>query len=179
MGSIQSWRSFGDRQDVRRCLVALPLLGLCIVASNIMAVAPAAPFARMLLNEDNIVWDGGWQSVPILRTFYNLPWLDDMWVFRPCCRAWSACVRLTLTLPDSQASLLPTCSSCHLSMDMMQERESRSFLSSRMGVWCLLSGGWSLFVRGRSLCICGSMFTLAHHGCQTRLTTQLAPPSSP
>jgi len=79
--SIQGWKSFGDRQDVRRCLVALPLLGLCIVASNIMAVAPAAPFARMLLKEDNIVWDGGWRSVPILRTFYNLPWLDDMWVF--------------------------------------------------------------------------------------------------
>ncbi len=67
-------------QEFRRGLVALPLLVVFVVASHVMAAAPAVPFALLHLEKGEIVWgDGGsGAGVPITDVFYNLPWLDKL-----------------------------------------------------------------------------------------------------
>ncbi|KAK0644673.1 hypothetical protein B0T16DRAFT_460701 [Cercophora newfieldiana] len=65
-------------KDWSRYLVALPLLGLCMVASHIMSIGPALSFAKAQLDSRNVVWNDGWRGVPILQNFYNIGGLDDI-----------------------------------------------------------------------------------------------------
>ena len=60
-----------------RALAVLPLLGLCVVAYHVMATRPALPYARVLIDKGEIVWDGGKQHAKILTHFYNIGWLDS------------------------------------------------------------------------------------------------------
>jgi len=102
LGPLQ--RKLGSRQDWTRYLVALPLLGLCIVASHILSVAPATSFAKAQLDSRNIVWNDGWRGVPILENFYNVRWLDDMFVLSDRC-PFKLPRRLTRTISVSLANM--------------------------------------------------------------------------
>jgi len=61
-----------------RYLAALALIALCILASHLLTIGPALPFARVQLDSRNVVWNDGWRGVPILQNFYNVGWLDDI-----------------------------------------------------------------------------------------------------
>ncbi|KAK1831968.1 hypothetical protein QBC39DRAFT_77449 [Podospora conica] len=64
------------KKTLSRALVALPLLGLCIVAYHIMSTSPALPYARVLIDKGEVVWDDGKQQAKILTHFYNVEFLD-------------------------------------------------------------------------------------------------------
>ena len=85
LGSSSRSRSLVEyrKKTLSRALAALPLLCLCIVAYHIMSTRPALPYARVLIDKGEVVWDGGKQQAKILTSFYNVEFLDYTCVPQP------------------------------------------------------------------------------------------------
>ncbi|KAK3942865.1 hypothetical protein QBC46DRAFT_378981 [Diplogelasinospora grovesii] len=69
----------GDGQKeskIMRALWGLPMLGLAVVAFNLMFAEDPLPAAKAILDTGKIVWATG--SVPIQYTFYRIGWLDEL-----------------------------------------------------------------------------------------------------
>ncbi|KAK0732898.1 hypothetical protein B0T26DRAFT_682250 [Lasiosphaeria miniovina] len=68
----------GARRNGRaeRAFVAMPLLGLSILAFVIMDARSALPPARDILQGGEIIWADG--AVPVRTSFYGVKWLDDL-----------------------------------------------------------------------------------------------------
>lgn len=92
LGSSSRSRSLVEyrKKTLGRALAALPLLGLCIVAYHVMTTRPALPYARVLIDKGEIVWDEGKQQAKILTSFYNVEFLDYTYVPTPDIQAPSS-----------------------------------------------------------------------------------------
>ncbi|KAH7207801.1 uncharacterized protein BKA55DRAFT_586548 [Fusarium redolens] len=63
---------------IKRALVALPMLGLFYLARRVLDVNKAVPWQLQMLETGRISADT--DPVPIQQAFYNINWLDTLWV---------------------------------------------------------------------------------------------------
>jgi hypothetical protein len=63
---------------IKRALLTLPFPVLFYLAKNAMDITGSLPWLGQMLESPHVTWETG--SVPIRYTFYNVKWLDDMYV---------------------------------------------------------------------------------------------------